>query len=305
MIDRKSDRFSVDHLRTFLAVHRAGTLTEAARALGLAQGTVSEQVRALEKTLGLGLFERLPRGVTPTPAGDDLAKRVAAPLDALRIAVAGVTGELAHNEPQPPVRLGGPSEFLAAEALPALAKLAREGVRIDASVGLAEDLLQRVLSGRLDLAISTNRPRGRALRAEPLAWEHFVLVGAPQFARELARPADAQNLADIPLVAYAHDLPILRRYWRHVFATRLDAEPVLVIPDLRGVVSAVVAGAGISALPHYLCRSFLDSGALVELVKPDDPPTNTSYLVRRPADASRPNVALVYRTLLQASPAWR
>jgi len=288
-----------------MAVHRAGTLTGAARTLGLAQGTVSEQLRALEKTLGTQLFERRPRGVLPTPAADDLARQIAAPLDALGIAVAGITGELGHHQPQPPVRLGGPAEFLATQALPALASLINQQVRIHVSVGLADDLIERVHTGHLDLAICTFRPRGRRLRAEPLAEEHFVLVGAPQIATTLPTPVDATSLAGLPLISYAHDLPILRRYWRQVFSTRLDAQPVVVVPDLRAVASTVAAGAGITVLPRYLCCTYLDDGSLVELIETDDPPTNMSYLVYPPSSSSRPHADLVHDTLLRAGQAWR
>ncbi|WP_460363643.1 LysR family transcriptional regulator, partial [Actinocorallia lasiicapitis] len=70
-------------LRTFLAVYRAGSLTAAARLVGLSQPTVTTQLKALEDRLGRRLFERLPRGVAPTAAADDLAARLAGPMDAL------------------------------------------------------------------------------------------------------------------------------------------------------------------------------------------------------------------------------
>ncbi|CAM5269025.1 LysR family transcriptional regulator [Streptomyces tanashiensis] len=75
-------------LRTFLAVHRSGSFTAAAGLLGLSQPTVTTQIRALERQTGRELFQRLPRGVAPTPVAHDLAARVAGPLDAL----AAVTG---------------------------------------------------------------------------------------------------------------------------------------------------------------------------------------------------------------------
>ncbi|MEU4427970.1 LysR family transcriptional regulator, partial [Actinoplanes sp. NPDC024001] len=74
---------SLDLLHTFLAVHRAGTLTRAAELLGLSQPTVTAQLRTLESRIGQPLFVRGARGVTPTPAADDLARRLDGPLDAL------------------------------------------------------------------------------------------------------------------------------------------------------------------------------------------------------------------------------
>ncbi|MFJ6948126.1 LysR family transcriptional regulator, partial [Streptomyces wuyuanensis] len=73
-------------LRTFLAVYRSGSFTAAAPLLGLSQPTVTTQMRALERQSGRELFVRLPRGVAPTPVADELAARIAAPLDALAAA---------------------------------------------------------------------------------------------------------------------------------------------------------------------------------------------------------------------------
>ncbi|GAA3444150.1 hypothetical protein Pve01_67250 [Planomonospora venezuelensis] len=83
---------SLDLFRTFLAVHRTGSVTAAAHTLGLSQPAVSAQVRALETALERRLFDRLPRGVAPTPAADELARRLAAPLDALEEAVGAGPG---------------------------------------------------------------------------------------------------------------------------------------------------------------------------------------------------------------------
>jgi DNA-binding transcriptional LysR family regulator len=68
---------SLDVLRTFLAVYRAGSVTRGAELLGLSQPTVTAQIRSLEADLGQPLFERLPRGMAPTVAADELARRVA------------------------------------------------------------------------------------------------------------------------------------------------------------------------------------------------------------------------------------
>ncbi|MBM0256847.1 LysR family transcriptional regulator [Micromonospora sp. 4G55] len=84
-------KVSLDLLRSFLAVHRSGSITAAAELLGLAQPTVTAQIRALEEAVGRPLFDRVPRGVLPTPAGDELARRVADPLDRLDAVLADDT----------------------------------------------------------------------------------------------------------------------------------------------------------------------------------------------------------------------
>jgi DNA-binding transcriptional LysR family regulator len=67
-----------DELRTFVEVARDGSLTGAARRLGLTQPTVGRHIDALEAALGLALFTRSPRGLTPTPAALALEPHVEA-----------------------------------------------------------------------------------------------------------------------------------------------------------------------------------------------------------------------------------
>ncbi|MER7871683.1 LysR substrate-binding domain-containing protein [Streptomyces cellulosae] len=115
---------------------------------------------------------------------------------------------------------------------------------------------------------------------------------------------DPGPLRDVPLVAYAEDLPILRRYWRHVFRTRLTARPAVVVPDLRGVRSSVVAGSGVTVLPRYLVERELEEKALVALLSPEDPPINTSFLVQRAGGVPRAHVTAVRECLLGAARGW-
>ncbi|OQR58755.1 LysR family transcriptional regulator [Streptomyces maremycinicus] len=300
---RPAEHLDLNLLRTFLAVYRSGSFTGAAQLLGLSQPTVTTQMRALERQAGRELFERLPRGVAPTAVADELAARVSAPLDELA-AAAGARAAVGRADP---VHLAGPAELVCTRVLPALAPLAAGGVRLRVATGLTDPLLDELRAGRHDLVIATTRPRGRTLTAVPLTDEEFVLVGAPAWAGRLSGPLAAEGASALhcaPLVTYAEDLPIARRYWRHVFGRRLSASAAVTVPDLRGVLAAVVAGAGIGVLPRYLCLDELASGALVPLHEPPDPPINTTYLVRRPGAVENRDVARVRDLLLSAAPAW-
>ncbi|MFD6418763.1 LysR family transcriptional regulator [Streptomyces sp. NPDC060194] len=293
-------------LRTFLAVYRARSLTAAAREVGLSQPTVTAQLRALEQGLDQQLFQRLPRGVAPTAVADELAAEVAPHIDAL--AAVAERGPAARGPFARPLHLAGPAELTCTRVLPALTPLVDQGLRLRVSLGLSEDLLAGLVEARFDLVVSTVRPRGRTVAATPLTDEEFVLVAAPRWADAIDRRALAEHgpgaLRDVPLVSYAEDLPVIRRYWRTVFATRPAASPAVVVPDLRGVLAATVAGAGVSVLPRYLCARELASGALVALLSPEVPPINTLYLATRPGIENMPHVAAVRTHLLMQARMW-
>lgn len=282
---------SLDLLYTFLAVHRAGTLTRAADLLGLSQPTVTAQLRTLEARIGQPLFVRGARGVTPTAAADDLARRLDGPLDALAAVAAGLGGT-----PDPAGRtlhLGGPAELMTARVLPALAGTIAAGVAVRVKLGLAEDLLADLVAGRLDLVVSAIRPRRGGVHAEPLCDEEFVLVGSPGTA-----------FAAAPLLAYAEELPIVRRWWRHVLGAPPPKRATVVVPDLRGLRAAAIAGIGMTVLPRYLVADELRAGTLVDLHPTDDPPINTIYLATRTAGRDEPHVAAAWGALLMQGRLW-
>ncbi|MGH8793482.1 MAG: LysR family transcriptional regulator [Stackebrandtia sp.] len=293
-------------LRTFTAVYRAGSLTGAAPQLGLSQPTVTAQIRALEKQLGRQLFQRQARGVMPTPTADELAQRVSSHVDALTAVCedsCGVGDPLAK-----PVHLAGPAELTAARVIPSLAELVGRGLKLRVTLGLADDLLAGLASRRFDVVVSTIRPRGKAVTATALTDEEFVLVAAPSWAERIDRDRLADNpaaeLRCTPKIAYAEDLPIIRRYWRTVFGARPTGSAVVVVPDMRSVLAATVAGLGVTVLPRYLCAPELASGAIVPLLEPEIPPINTLFLAVRSGSESVPRIAEVCDQLKTQAPLW-
>jgi DNA-binding transcriptional LysR family regulator len=298
---------SLDLLRTFLVVYREGSITRAARQLRLSQPAVTGQVKALEATLGRPLFTRLPRGVKSTLAADTLARQIAGPLDQLEMLTSSALGRDIDAFTRV-VQLGGPVEIITVRVLPAVSDLVSQGLQLRVTVGLVDQLMSDLIAGKLDVIIATVRPRRRGLRVEPLCDEEFVLVGTPSWAQRL--PAEAINrdgarvLTGIPLISYAEELPIIRRYWQTVFGVRPTGNAAAVIPDLRGVLAMVLAGAGVSVLPRYLCAGELQRGVLIELHTPSDLPLNTLFLVTRATALSNSAVAALHARLLLQGRLW-
>lgn len=293
-------------LRTFLAVHRAGSFTAAAPVLGLTQPTVTAQIRTLEKQLGRRLFQRLPRGVEPTPFARELAERVAGPLDDLDLVA---TGDCELDGRTAPVHLAGPAEVLCAQALPALAPLVADGLQLRIECGEDESLIEQLREGRHDLVLTAHRPRGQALEVVRLAEDEHLLVAGSPWAERIARRPEGQPvcaaLEAVPLVSMAADMPVVRRYWRSQYGKQHPAVgPALTVPSLQAVVTAVRSGAGYSVLPRSLCREGLATGSLTVLEEVDSPSLTPLLLVRRPGAECNPATDRVATALREAALAW-
>ncbi|GAA0314739.1 LysR family transcriptional regulator [Actinoallomurus spadix] len=136
-------------LRTFLAVATEGTVTDAAITVDLAPSSVSEQVRALERSLGVVLFDRTPEGMRLTDAGRRMEVWARRLLDQADQARREVTGRPAV------VRLGA-LETLAATLVPGIVeRLAarRPDLGIEVAPLNRRDILQGVDAGSLDAGL--------------------------------------------------------------------------------------------------------------------------------------------------------
>ncbi|GII61701.1 LysR family transcriptional regulator [Sphaerisporangium krabiense] len=137
-------------MRTFEAVARHRTVTDAAVALELSPSSVSEQIRTLERSLGVTLFERTPKGMRLTEAGERLLSWTGRLLDQAEQARREVTG---HSRA---LRLGALETIAATHVPGVLARLTAS--RPDADVQVVpsasrDELLAAMTAGRLDAAL--------------------------------------------------------------------------------------------------------------------------------------------------------
>jgi DNA-binding transcriptional LysR family regulator len=278
------DTVSLDGLRVFLAAYRTGSFSRAAVDLGTSQASVSGQIASLERHLGQPLFDRSPTGARATDAGRELAERVAGALDQLVQATDDAVARDALSERT--VVLAGPTEFLSEVVLPRLAKRLPSRVRLRVRFGSADELADALGAGAVDLLVSTVPLRRAGIATMPIADEEFVLVAHPKWLGSEA------NLEAIPLLAYAEDLPLIKRYWRTVFERKpTDLDVHVVAPDLRVLARLAAAGEGMTVLPTYPANPYLEARTLVRLVEPEVPPLNTLFLAWR-RTAGRPDPGL-------------
>ena len=186
------------HLRYFVAVAETGHITRAAQRLGMQQPPLSQQIRALEQSLGTALFHRHPKGVTLTDSGELLladSRRLLGDADAvlsrMRAVAAGHAGVLAVGFTSSAASHAFTPQVLRAcrQAYPAIALQIRE----DHAAGLTE----AVAAGRLHcgfLRVPVDRPAG--LRFETLLREP-VLAALPVGHALLARKARALSLPQL------------------------------------------------------------------------------------------------------------
>ena len=235
--------------RAFLAVMTEGSLSAAARALGLTQPTLGRQVAELERALGVALFTRSPQGVKPTDAALDLRPHAQAMAGAASALVRAASG--AGDTARGVVRLTA-SEIIGAEVLPPILADFRPlhpAVSIELSL---DNQQQDLLRGAADIAVRMVRPTQDALVARRLADTHLGLYAHRRYVEAEGAPATLDALPDHAVIGFDKGTPFLRGLVQRVplppqgFAFRADS-------DLAQL-AAVRAGFGIGFIQHGVAR---------------------------------------------------
>jgi len=191
---------SLHQLRVFLAVYEHGSLTAAAEHLGYAQPSISEQVRGLERSLGVQLFRRVGRGVVPTTVADTLrpyAERTVAAAEEARKAVQSVkqfeTGTIRFG-------MFGIARLYGGAGLVADVLDRYPGVRVELVGQNSYEILDDLRRGRLEAAMisvtSVNSSQG--MTVTPVARDELVYVSADP--AHLATPVTPHRLSLATLV---------------------------------------------------------------------------------------------------------
>lgn len=215
--------------RTFLAVMDAGSLSGAARRLGIAQPTVGRHIEALEAALGgKPLFTRSPGGLRPTRTAAALAphaKAMAAAAQTLARTAAGEAEAMSGV-----VRLTA-SDIVGAEILPPILTDFRETwPAIDIELVLSsrlEDLLRR----DADIAVRMARPTQEALLARRIGVSPLIFHAHRGYLQKHGEPRTIDELESHTLIGYDSFVPNIDgvaelpfEITRELFAIRTDSE---------------------------------------------------------------------------------
>jgi DNA-binding transcriptional LysR family regulator len=238
------------HFRAFLAVLRDGTLSGAARELGLTQPTLGRQIAELERRLGTALFVRSQRGLVPTDAARDIAphaQTMAAAAGSMLRAASGGAGDAAGV-----VRITA-SEIIGAEVLPSLLAEFRRA-HPDVTVELVlSNRVEDLLRGEADIAVRMVRPSQQALVARQIGEVRLGLYAHRLYLKHAPAPKSvAALLRDHALIGFDHGTPFLRQLLegmpitRNHFALRTDSD--------LAYLAAVRAGFGIGFIQQGIAR---------------------------------------------------
>lgn len=277
-------------VQTFVAVAESGSLSEAARRLGISQPTAGRQIKQVEDALDVTLFNRQARGLTLTDTGLALlphARAMSEGMHALRLAAAGRTERLSG-----PVRITA-SVFTAHHHLPPiLARLRQEEPEITIDL-VANDRSDNLLYREADIAVRMYRSEQLDIVTRHLGDLELGLFASRSYLERTGMPQTFSDVWGRDLVGYDQSDMILRgmrqyglEAQRDWFATRCDHHAVYW--------ELVRAGCGIGFAQTCMGRSDPD---MVQLFPEVPLPSLPVWLAAHEAVRTTPRIRRVWEAL--------
>jgi len=253
------ERVQWDHYQALLAALETGSLSGAARSLGLTQPTLSRQIAALEEALGEKLFVRTQQGLRPT----DVARAVAPHLHAME----GLEGALrraasgAGDDPVGTVRISV-ANIMGVETMPPImAEIRASYPEIDLELVLT-DTQSDIMHGECDIAVRMARPTQAALVARKIGTSRTSLYAHHSYLQRYGTPlTKADLMSGHTLIGFDRETPWMSRLAhkygisRKMCALRTD--------DDVARLAMVRAGVGIGFVPDSVAQR---EPALVSLI---------------------------------------
>lgn len=247
-------------LEIFARVASTGSMSQAARDLGLSPPVVSKRIKRLEERLGTRLLQRTTRQITLTEAGRGFHERVLAVLGAVDDAETWVS-QRAHVA-RGLLRISAPTTFGRLHVAPHLVRFLAQYPEISVDLSLSDSFVDVVGEG-FDVAIRIADLADTSLVARKLASNHRLLCAAPAYLEQVGMPTTLADLARHKLLLHNAD------HWRLEGPEGQVSIPVssaIVTNSSEVIREAVLAGLGIALRSTWDVGPELKTGALVPVL---------------------------------------
>ncbi len=264
MLDR------VTGMQVFARVATLGSLSAAARALGMSQTMATKHMAALEDRLGVKLLHRTTRRMTLTEAGRnylDAIERILAELEAADAEASKETAQVRGT-----LRLSAPVSFGIREIAPLLPELSGHHPELTVELGLNDRHVDLIEEG-WDLAVRIGSLNNSSLIARRLATCRTVVCAAPAYLREHGTPKSIKDLSSHNCLGYTLSRTVGPNQWSfgRNGKVHVNVSGSLKANNGDALVAAAVAGQGIIYQPTFLIAREIKSGELAPITLDHEP----------------------------------
>ncbi|RKP46130.1 LysR family transcriptional regulator [Pararobbsia silviterrae] len=269
----------ITHVRTFVAVVRGGSFTEAAHKMGVVPSVVARRIAQLEAELKSQLFERSTRKVVLTEAGERFYGRagdVVEDFEALMSAVERDAGKL-----EGPIRVMAPTTITLAQLGQVFCRFLEAHPRITMQISLVDHSANPAESG-YDVAISGRLASYDGVVDIPLRPVRPILCATPAYLDTHPKIQHPRDLAHHACLVFS-PTGTTWNFQSSRGVVSVDVSARLQADDNMTLLEAARAGLGVALLPQYVSAQALGAHELVEVLPDFSPQENwfKAYVPRR------------------------
>lgn len=291
------------HLEAFVGIARTGSVTRAAEELFLTQPSVSQQIRELEEELGLPLFDRMARGITPTEVGAallPLAERLLADREAFAEEAARHLGLLTGTLTLYASNI--PGEYI----LPALIgkfKGLHPELRIIHKVADSSEVIDLIADQRAQIGVVGRSDPNPDLVFDPLWEDNISLYGAPGISAK--NPISLDELTALPLIAREAGSASRKTVEEALAKAGVDTGKITILAEMNStsaVREALAAGVGVSFMSDVSAKREVSNSTLARIeISGFEPVTRRFHLVTNKKRALSPAARAMRLFLLESA----
>lgn len=292
-------RITLRQLEILDAVARCGSFSRASTELHLSQPAVSMQIKQLEESLNLPLFEYLGRRIHLTEAGRETlhtGQRIAGELLNLEHTLASMQGLEGGTLT---VSVASTASYFTARLM-ALFRQQHPDVRISLNVVNRETLLQNLADNSVDLVLMGQPPQDREpdLTALPFMENPLVAIAAPSHPLAGLSNIPLTRLVEEPMISRETGSGTRGAVEKHLAEQGMSLKPAMEMNKNEAIKQAVVAGLGIGVVSLHTVQAELASGELCVLDVQGFPLRRQWYLVQRAGKRPSPAAKAFSRFVL-------
>ena len=290
----------LDEIETFLVIARAGSISRAAQQLGIAKSAASRRLSDLEARLGAQLILRTTRQFSLTEEGQSFLARAETALEALDDAERAVREDV--EELSGPLRVAAPVSYGLSKMQPVFAQFLTDHPDVTLLADFSDRKVDLVQDG-FDLAIRIGEMPDSTLVARKITSVRYCAVASPAFWERHGTPAVAEDLQHLPMLRYENVNSRHRLTFVRPDGTSGTISPPQRVRASNGdfLAQMAVAHLGFMVEPEFVVETYLQSGALVEVLSDHAWEGLNLYAVfppgRRPTRRAEAFVACLARAL--------
>lgn len=249
-------------LRYFAAIHEAGSVSRAADSLHIAASALSHHLTNLEEELGTRLFERKPRGMQPTAAGERLYEHARGILKAIKAASDDIRDE--GREVSGEVSVGMAYSAVKAIGVDLMKRVLKDYPRLKLSLSesLSGSTLVHLMTSEIDIAVVYNPPNDPKLRSQPIIEERMVCIGRRDIIGDTDGPITFQALLDLPIILLRQGLSARAILDDASLLRQLETRARLQLNSVQAIAGCLSEGLGCIVGTNLFMRDLIERGDL-------------------------------------------